>query len=170
MILVPQLLSSSSSLAGWTYLELMKYSPMILVFSITQQFKQFGLAKLLWTCKIYSNDACSLYYSIVWVVRLCWISLNWRKVLQPYLFFQFLGSSSSSSGLNYPELKKILLWSLFSPLLSTSSSLVVLNFLELKKNSSIILVFFSSSSSSVCFNHPVHMRNYPMILVPSITQ
>ena len=91
----------------------LKYSPTILVLSITRWFNPFSLLQQPETHDTLRYGSCSLNYQVVPAVRL---------------------------GCSIPNSWKIFLRSLFLPLLS-------------------------SSSSSVCFNHHKHMRNYPIILL-----
>ena len=101
----PQLHGISSSSAGLNYPKLIKYSPIILVLSITQYFKQFGWVELPQTHKTFFYDACSLYYSIVWALRLSWTSLNSWKLLLPSLFIKDLAVQEVHQGWT-PELIK----------------------------------------------------------------
>ena len=93
-----QLLGSSSSLAMLNYLELVKlcYCPCFFNYSVVQDVQQ------VWTIhrsqEMFSNDFCSVNYSVVRVVQLdgtapnSWIIVLWS------CFPQLLGNSSSSTG------------------------------------------------------------------------
>ena len=101
-----QLLDSSSSLAGFHYSKLVKFSPTILVFSITRYFKQFGLLHQPHTHRILSYYFCSLNYKVIPAAQLRCSTLNSLKLLLRSLFLLVLSCSSSSVGLNYLELMK----------------------------------------------------------------
>ena len=116
--LFSQLLSNSSSSAKWNYHKLLKYCPMILVPFIPRYIEQFAWMEQPWT----------------------------HERLSYYPLPELLGSSSSSTELNYtPNLWNVLLRFLFPQL-------------------------HGSSSSSACFIKPTHMGHYTIFLIPLITR
>ena len=85
-------------MAGLNYLKLMKNS-------LKSSFLEL-LKSLSSSAEILSYDPSSLNYSIVQAVQQGWITPNSWKLLIQGLFILLLGSSSCSSGLNYPMLIK----------------------------------------------------------------
>ena len=150
----------------WT-LEILSYYPSSLNNSVFQAVQPGWTIH--WTHEMFSFDPCSLNCSVIQAVRLDETTLNSWNIVLCSLFSLFLDIWSSSPGRNNTEPMKDCPIIPFSELLGSSSSSTGLNYTPNLWNVLLQFLFpqlHGSSSSSACFINPTHMGYYPMILVP----
>ena len=154
----------------WT-LEILSYYPSSLNNSVFQAVQPGWTIHR--THEMFSFDPCSLNCSVIQAVRLDGTTLNsWNIVLWP-LFPLFLDIWSSSPGWNNPELMKDCPIIPFPELLGSSSSSTGLNYTPNLRNVFLRFLFpqlHDSSSISACFIKPTHMGHYAMFPIPLITR
>ena len=154
----------------WTHYRL-SYNPSSFNYSVVHAVQQGWTIHR--TQEKFSFDPCSLNCSVVRAVRLDGTTLNsWNIVLWSLLPL-FLDISSSSPGWNNSELMKDCPIIPFPELLGSSSSSTGLNYTPNLWNILLRFLFpqlHGSSSSSACFIKPLHMGHYSMFLIPLITR
>ena len=148
---------------------------------------------------MFSNDPCSLNYSVVHSVRKNWTTSNWWNILLWFFLPQLFATSCDSAVLNYPEHMKctpiILVPSITRQFVQfdcielsctheifsndpCSFNYSVVKAVWLKLNCLKLMKYFSmifsqllaSSSNSTELNYINLMKHFPVILVSLITR